>query len=378
MSQEYKFIPVEELADTVEDSSFWERVVVSEISARGGKKSPAWSGADIKYVRDEDDINSERRTLIPIIMGFPPQYTYGISGVWPLGTKDDTKTFKSAVGYQLRYPLTSRDTVAEPTREEKAVKFVLDKLRSLACESFERDMKNGCKIPSACKGLWGLALNTGNLEEVVKPLYDMQKSTDDSGKKFPDPTKQLVSYIKLRYYHNQDDKTTTCHTPIYGPGDVKVNVEKYFSIYGDGKRVSGMAEPAIRIEGLYYGAHGDSVRAVSVRLRVIDLNYTPSSAASDMRFLGPNNAPKEDEYNSDSESEHEEEKKESTDDNHDENYHSPHVKTQADRIEEQASVNQKSMQEMEEEKKDILKQKRAGVGEKKPIRKQIRKKKKSE
>ncbi len=293
------------LVDTVDNEDFWDRVVVGRFEAQKG--SVVWYGSDVKYVHDDDEIDDPDSRLLPIYIAAPEQFAYGIQGTWNFDIKREQQTLKNIKGYQIKYAMTSSDTVKTPEPVEAALIKFFERLREKARDALEFEctqLGDELIVTRNIRAAYNLAKIDGDLMSVVKPLFTAQKTKDDSGKSFVDDNKSSVSYIKLLSWEDKKTKMPVCKTNIYGPGDREVPVEKYLGIYPD-KIVTGNLEPLIKVEGLYWGAHGpESPYIVSTRLKVYNINFTPAAQNRNrpaQRLLKKNTAPKEMDIDSDDE-----------------------------------------------------------------------------
>lgn len=267
-----------------------------------------------------------------ICFELPEQLIWGIQGNFPYGSSDEDKTIDKIDGFQIGYPLTSKDTVNEPTEDEKKVKKIFDAIWNATLKVLKRECKKQEEqeheddksveelVPAVAYNAYSAVLSKiekdkkrGNKKtkeqikkmwsSVVKPLYVMQKTKDEKTKqKHEDPEKPQIAYIKLMT--SKKGRDIKCDTRIFtqddkkGKGWKKVNYSKFLSI-GE-KRVSGDVHPVVYIKDIYWGAHGTNTHGIHANLRVGEMEFKPRQADNDLmktRILG---AGAEDEESSES------------------------------------------------------------------------------
>ena len=217
-----------------------------------------WYGSSVSYIHDDDEIDDPEARLLPIYIAAPKQFAYGINGTWKFDVKREHQTMKNIDGYQIKYTMTSSETVKNPEPVEAALIAFFEKLREKsadACEFECTQTGDNLIVTRNIRAAYGLAVTDGDIFTIVKPLFAYQNSKDDSGKSFVDKTKPLVTYVKLLAFRDKKTKILKCKTDIYGPCDRLSPVEKYLGMFPD-KIVTGDLEPLIKVEGLYWGAHG--------------------------------------------------------------------------------------------------------------------------
>ena len=178
-------------------------------------------------------------------------------------------------GYQVICPLTSQETVHNPTEEEQTTinffESFENKLFEYICENKENLPKNYMYLPD------------DEIKSILYPMVTRSKkeveTTDKkSGKtikiKVPDPDKPLHLYLPVQYYQKNDK----IFTNFRGPGDRLVDAKKY-------QKVRGQIEMNIRFEYVYFSDK------ISIKMRLVEANYRPQTPTTFKRRLGPNTAP---------------------------------------------------------------------------------------
>ena len=233
--------------------------------------------------------NGEKR---PIFVELAPQNFWGVSPTYPYGMRKENQNYDTIDGFHIAYPLTSISTVDNPTEDERITKCNLDEMWEITCEAMQRFCsvkKEKRKVPPPTYSAFGTAKADEDWSYAVKPLYEHPKTTDKFGQKVPDLSKPMKMYIKL--ITSGKGRNLRCFTKIYGPGDKQVSPFKYNSIRGDG-------HPIVLWDGIYWGSHGRTSYGASLRLRLTEMNFTPSqdpSRLSSRRMLPPNKAVSEEE-----------------------------------------------------------------------------------
>ena len=242
-----------------------------------------------RYLNDEGE--ACKLYFIP-----PTQSCYGISIKHKLGTSESDKTSDLIEGIQLGYPITSRETVDNPTDEEVQMRRVIDELDEF-CWSL---VVYECSLPKAERSVPGssssayLASKEDNDKYTAfKPLFQMQNKTEDKktvkvgGMAVKDPAKPRIMYVKFVTYGK--GRAMECKTQVYGPGNVQDKSGMKYA--GE----LGMIESVWHWKGMFWGSHGATQSwGASCQLEVHEVNFTPIKAGGTARrFLEANNAPVE-------------------------------------------------------------------------------------
>lgn len=104
------------------------------------KTGHSWTTSDGYYIADGEKFD--------FLFELNPQQTFGINGKWPMEIKQEDQTMDNIEGLQICYPLTSLETVKNPTKnEEILMKFLKDvmwkKCADTMIEFNERDLIDG-------------------------------------------------------------------------------------------------------------------------------------------------------------------------------------------------------------------------------------------
>ena len=265
----------------------WNKVVIEDpisysYNIRGRRSSLETTTSKVYF----DDNGVKRQIFIEL----PEQFLWNVMEIHPLNLPEDRRSDDTLEGYQIGYPLTSISTVDNPTKDEQATNSAFDSMFEITCNAMKRFCsvkRSECKMPRPSYSSYATAKADNDWSYAVKPLYDYQKSIDkNTGEKFVDKSKPLKSYIKL--FTRGKGKRLTCLTDIYGPGDKKLHPK-------DLKKARGDYKPAISWEDVFWGNHGGNSHGASIRLKVIEMNFTPSKdynrGVCNFRILSPNTAP---------------------------------------------------------------------------------------
>ena len=253
----------------------------------------SWFASDGRYLR-EDGVECEA------FFELPEQFCFGVNPVYPMNTPDEDKIPENMTGLQICYPITSSDTMDDPTKEEQYCKEIFDALFDVTWEKLEEECDSSIeeddrRVPEVTYSSYVSSSVGGKIRKTraIKPPYNYPMKKDDKNpkKKIPDTSKYQRSYIKLLTQGQGRDMK--CNTPVYGPGDKKVSAFKFLE-------TRGKSTPVLKWEGVYWGAHGNSPYGTSIRLRVSEMNYVPQQkGANNRRMLGPNTAPEEEDDSDD-------------------------------------------------------------------------------
>ena len=262
----------------------WESVVVEEpvttSFTKGGQTTPqTTSNIHVKGPNGEK---------LPLCFELEKQNIW-INSSWPYGTKQEDQTLDKMNGFQIAYPLTSMGTVSNPTDREKATRRVFEMIWETTVKALQKfAVKDPAKrkVPGATWGAFLAARDDLNWSIAVKPLFDATKTKDPkSGKMSIDSTKPKKAYIK--FLTMGIGKKLVCQTQLFGPQDRLINPITY-----GGKPQRGDGHPVILWDSIYWGAHGQTSYGASIRLRLAEMNFVPSTVGSITckRMLGPNTA----------------------------------------------------------------------------------------
>ena len=283
----------------------WSKVHVERPVENKNANGNSWYTSKV-YFKDE---NGEKRSLY---FELAEQAIWGIGGVWPMGTSLDDQILDTVDGYQIAYPLTSRNSVDTPTPTEIATQKIFDNIRDKTSNSLykfceeEKERKKNKKggsaiVPSATYGQY---LQADEPKDAVKPIYNFSTKKDPvTGKSKVDESIPKKAYIKLKYYKKKEgDMYPKCVTQIKGPGNKPVSVIKYLQTSDQkDKNTRGTIKSVMLWEDIYWGPHGSSTYGCSSRVKLVEIHYNPQveKDAVGFSFLGPNNTPLEEEEEED-------------------------------------------------------------------------------
>jgi len=251
----------------------------------GPAKTIDINGGAAKFTSSDVTILNDKGEECDLYITPPKQSCFGVNAAWDATMPKDKQNDDNIKNYQIAYSATTMQTINNPTKNEKDWISSCDLLRK-AIANFYKKGEGIEDIPrSACmfldKGLDG-----------VKPLYSYSTILDPSDKKkkkkIPDMSKPAKTYCKLQDHKDKvtkkiDKITTEC----YGPGDKKVPALKYLD-------TPGIVEPCIHVKSVYWGTHGENPYGGSAQLAIDQFNFTPNRGAVKQKLLPRNEAPEED------------------------------------------------------------------------------------
>lgn len=213
------------------------------------------------------------------------QYLYFITGwldcigIYPTYEQGVTRTPDNVTGYQAIIPLTTKETVKNPTESEqlnidffqslpdKLAEFMNDN-KELMPDSYQDvpDNKMRSRITNIVSRKW--------MNETYEVKTKGGKIVERT-RKVEDPATALTLFLPLQY-----TKSGKFRTHIYGPGNREVDPRKYH-------KKPGRIQMVIQMQHINYGKNA------SFKMRLMEANYKPSSFAPQRRRLGANDAPVE-------------------------------------------------------------------------------------
>jgi len=275
MTSEY-FVPLHEFDES--------RLVVGppvEKSFGKGKNTVTYHESEGFY--KDDDGN-----LCKAYFEFPKQTVWGVSPMYPFAMPEkDRDPSKNLKGFQICYPMTSKASIDNPSKDEKYALSTFDGLFNVSADAMKRECsmsKSKRKVPMVTNQAYVTAKADGDYRAALKPIYSYpiirgERGTPDK----EDRSKPQRAYIKLMTYGK--GVNLVCNTIIHGPGDKPVNPR---SLMGKGER--GEMTPVFLWEGVYWGGHGsNSPYGASVKLRLSEANYTPGAGRGPSRRMLPKN-----------------------------------------------------------------------------------------
>lgn len=285
---------------SLNDTDFdWSRIVISEpttkiIAKQGG-------GGSISNTTARAYILSSTGKELPVYFQGAPQMTWGINGSWDMNVPRTQQTLENMKGFQINYPLTSNETMKNPTPAEIQTKKCFDECHKAAvaavikeCKKPENDPKNQDNKTRTVPLVTVKSFKGSSDDDFMKPAYNWQKSTDkQTQSRDIDMKKPKSTYIKLASSAGQSGAPPKCQAEIYGPGDKLVSPFKYMKIKETDKTIVTEVEPVIHFEGIYYGQHGDSGCGASAKFRIVQMNIKPIAFQSSLpsrKLLSSNTA----------------------------------------------------------------------------------------
>lgn len=210
---------------------------------------------------------------LPIYIELPQQNFRGLYVIDSFNPFGEPTEGGWLVGYEIFYPLTSYTTVHKPTKAEKTCKRTLDNMWNITVDAMKKFCsvkdKSKRRVPTPTYNSYVKAKDKDDWTHAVKPIYYQGCSKDESTDEWEiDEDKPQLMRIKL--LTRGKGHKLRCDTKIYGPGD------KEMSPY-DCKLVRGDGHPVIRWDGIFWGSHGKTGYGASLRFRVTEMNFTPTS-----------------------------------------------------------------------------------------------------
>lgn len=204
----------------------------------------------------------EDGTKAGIYLRLPAQITFGVGYKYEMTFKPEKGKLypEEAKGLQINYPITSLNTIATPTKEEKECRDCLNKLWQLAVDqgAIESNKANPV-IPSPSQASYIMAKQKNNFKDFIKYPFQAPKLSD----KGPRPDSMYINLI------------------TYGKGLTLKNNTKFYDAEGNLLdfneliNIRGKIEPCIKFEGIYWGAHGKNPHGGSLRFRLVEANFYP-------------------------------------------------------------------------------------------------------
>lgn len=214
-----------------------------------GKFKPHAKREDGKRMTDDDYI----------YVSTPPMQCYGL---FPTYEYQKPRTDENINGYQFMVPLTSQDTVANPTADEKKIIAFFTGLRQQLLKFM---VDNQSDLPEHYQ-----AVDADKMGMMVNPIVSRQKKEEEGADKNPkkkakkveDETKPLMLFMPTLFYK----KNAQFGTNVYGPGNKKVDPMKY-------SKIKGTIEMVIRIRYVNYG------KKATFNMQLYEANYVPDPSA---------------------------------------------------------------------------------------------------
>jgi len=275
-------LPIRINEDNFRDDSF----VVDPAEPNKSKAGFEWTSSTIYYV-------IKGKKYIPYLdlpseVCFPLTYKYGMNN------KDFSPAKRQ--GIQLAYPLTSRNNIDNPTKEEKFVYNVFEALRKVGLEALNREKK---RQHIAIVKDW----NPKDVSKSLKPIFSKPKENPE-GKQDKVYLSLLTNgkgddmkFVGLLTDEESNELSIDNYTVTYIPGSTGGNTSMY------------KMTPCVKITGLYWGTHGSTDYKCSVSMKVARLvieevnnNYLPprdffdSKVSNFKKFDTTSDDDKEDEF----------------------------------------------------------------------------------
>jgi len=199
----------------------------------------------------------------------------GIHERFAFGTSKEEMTQDKLQGYEILLPMTSKDTIEEPTEDEAIFKENLDMIYDATFNAYEREADDDdTLIPHPSQSTFSVVAKKGR-SYVLKPIYDWSKLKDEN-EKYTIPNHEYPQTCKVKLQTRGKGNDITCQTPIYRliestDTDVFDDVEHVSSFTGRHCHFKGVIYP----ECIYYGSHGKQSWGASIRLKLTEGAFKP-------------------------------------------------------------------------------------------------------
>lgn len=215
------------------------------------------------------------------------QYLYFITGwmdcigVYPTYEQGEARTPENITGYQVIVPLTTKETVKNPTDSEQAnidfFQTLPDKLAEFMNDNKELVPDSYQDVPdNKMRSRINNIVSRKKVTKVVKVKAKGSGKVAERTQKVEDPETALTLFLPLQYIRS----TKKFRTHIYGPGNREVEPLKYH-------KKPGKIQMVIQMQHIHYGKNA------SFKMRLMEANYKPSKFAPQRRRLAANDAPAE-------------------------------------------------------------------------------------
>ncbi len=225
----------------------------------------------------------------------PQQHVWGISPKM----NEQTGMLKE---YNVKLPLESRETVGNPTGEERTFREYLDYCYNAAYAKIvevskwdKETIKSKLSKPTFIqKSVFAStireSIDNDSPADALKPwkMAGVSPSEDTKSKDVPlnkkkwvvDPSKSEKASFKIWAKRNAE----TVITNFWFPQEKEPHKR-----LADVIEKAGSARLLIAFDGIYIGQHGDQTWVAHLNFRVLQMNFTPMSARVAERLLEPNN-----------------------------------------------------------------------------------------
>lgn len=206
-----------------------------------------------------------------------PQTVFGINGQWPMNIPKEDQTMENIEGLQVCYPLHSLETLKDHTPEEAILKKFLKGTLWQKCWDSMQAFDDKGLIDGPAGSACTTAIKRKTPEYAMKPIFSFPTiKNEKNNTESEDTSKSERMYVELVTMGK--GLKMKCLTPIYGPGDKEVNFMKYMSTPNN--LMIGEIYPVFRWVGTFWGAHGKKTHGGSIKLQIVQMNFTPRQAAT--------------------------------------------------------------------------------------------------
>ena len=220
-------------------------------------KSPAY------YLND----NEEKRKVY--VLG-TPQFTFGTSYQYQIGTEEDDRTPENVKGVQMQYQLTSLETATSPTEVEQAhMDMLMGFWQAVVDEGQAQVALDEPLVPDVTvNSFLGAERKGEKWEQAVKvPFYESKAGKEN---------RMMPPGMYLKCITSGEGEKMVCKTRFYEGEDDKVGSNAVAFI---DRR--GTVEPLYEYEGIYWGAHGKNSHGASLHFKLVQGIFEESGGGSE-------------------------------------------------------------------------------------------------
>ncbi len=270
----------------------WDRVVIEEPHMNKSKNNPhTWCTADIYYL-------DENGNKLQIFFQLARQTIFGFNGSWDPKIEKKNRSLDNMKDITVGYPLTTKDTIKNPTPDEatsrerlyKSFEIVRDTFIKWCDENQEDDTKHPlCSIVSGsylrAKAKYDKSKNLTDWELFVKRPFSHPKKKDNEGKTVLDKktNKPVIddekperAYLKLAC--RGEGEKMMIQTKVKGPNRSPIDPRDYITT--DENLHIAETDVVVHLSNVYLGAHASEPHNVSVKYVISEMNYIPQSGGS--------------------------------------------------------------------------------------------------
>jgi hypothetical protein len=231
---------------------------------------PKKIGKEVQYYTSHFYYLDESGKKCDMYMELPPQMVFGVNYMWDMNAKEADKVPEKALDLQVAYPIMARKN--HPTDVEQRTVDIFEALQD-AVRAQTKDAAVRSYFSTNNKAVFKLIKDED--DEVVKPIFSASTKVDEkTGKPNDYPPR---AYIKLMT-QKKDKIVTKALTRFYDGEDNEINPIEYIN-------VRGIISPNVKIDGIYWGAHGQSPYGASVQIKLFEAIFEPQASVLPPRMI---------------------------------------------------------------------------------------------